>query len=249
MTSAIAVPAASAHAVARVAALSATQAAAVNSAEGAAASLPVPQSKQQIIDQAAAVQPSVDNVMAAATASGNANVVQTLLTQSSDLPGGPAVRLAVLNDSPVYNTSSAPSTIAPPGPVLSPSASAASAHLRTSRAHAAGCWGANNSVSNKNTWGWPFTVADEEITSKGWCGNGSSITWFNGFSTAHHLDFPGYCWYNTNSDDGSWIKFWSWVHGGMWNTLGVGTSYGCIPDKSHAVTIREAANGYWDKSY
>ncbi|MGO9961093.1 MAG: hypothetical protein ACLP50_34815 [Solirubrobacteraceae bacterium] len=195
-----------------------------------------PTNLAQIQSEAAAVQPMVDQLTREATASGNGAAVQELIDNTS-LPGSPAVHEAILHDTPQYNVSSPASTVGPPS--------------STATAGADPCWGADNSVYNRHYWGGIWTAAWVSIVSNGWCGNGTAITWFPGFWGRGYIGV-GYCFSNQSQDDGSWISYWGWVHGGHWAQIGLNVPLiGCetVPGTSGGATMREAANGYYDDSY
>jgi hypothetical protein len=87
--------------------------------------------------------------------------------------------------------------------------------------------------------------------SNGWCGNGTSITSFPGF-WGRSYPAPGYCFTAMSLNNGSWISYWGWVHGGHWANVGLNIPLvGCetLPASGGGATLREAANGYWDKLY
>lgn len=219
--------------------LSASAAAAVNTAETQAAALPAPQTADDVRAQATQIQPAVDQV----NAQGQDAIAQLLKDDGVAIP---AVALAVVNDLPLIpEYSTAPSAPDPPDDPLGTTTTASLAPINTA------CFGANNSVWNGLSVGVGGVGGWVHIISHGWCGNGTKITYFGGFYFQSGLA-PGLCWSKFNTDPGGWITFWSWVHGGVWVTAGAGFKGACVPNivsGSGAATIREAANGHWDRRY
>jgi hypothetical protein len=113
---------------------------------------------------------------------------------------------------------------------------------KTFRAHAAGCW--NPPAWNRFSWGWPGTVAWIQVSINGWCGNGSSITWYGGAS------FPSWTWgpYCITNDQTnfSWDVAWSWLHARHGGSDGISYPWGCAAIDGDKTVVRTAANGYWD---
>jgi hypothetical protein len=75
-------------------------------------------------------------------ASGDGGAIQALIDRT-DLPGSPAVHLAILRDTQQYDVTAPATTIPSPSPSPSPTATAA----------ANPCWGANDSVYTRHYWG------------------------------------------------------------------------------------------------
>lgn len=142
--------------------------------------------------------------------------------------------------------------VAPPNPsaALPPVGSAPTlvqANRASPIAHAASCWGPVKSY-------WVHTiagganVASLTETNPSWCGNGSSISFgFNNWDHQTWSNYP-YCLTNVSNHQG-WDQHPAWAHGGLWGTTGVySLAIVCIPILgSEHVTLRVAANGYWDR--
>lgn len=238
--------------------LTRAQQADVNSVVAKAAARPPVATASQAQRDIAAIQPTVD----AAIAAGGQPVAQYLVQTTTN----PSIAAAVLARYPnAITVTSGAGT----GGVGSQSATATTARSRTARharlprhyhhvsvrrpvaapggplAHAAACWGSADSQWNWTLWGsevgWLYT------RENGWCGNGTSITWYGG------AFFSNWAWgpfcvddWNTNF---SWDIPFSWLHAGSWGSLAYDYGpAGCLfPFNGGHATIRYAANGYWDR--
>jgi hypothetical protein len=239
--------------------LTASQTAEVGSVENWEASLPRATNVAQLTAQRDQIQHTVDAIYQEGVTTHNGNAVNVLIHETT-LPGGPAVHAAFLRHFTGYVTSSAPSSEPAPGPLppTVPEPFARDVARTAPRAYAASdpCWGAHNSVWTR--WNWPTGLfgsnAYISVVSKGWCGNGSSISYFGGAYFKQNAGL-GFCFANQAIEDsGSWIIFWSWTHMGIWQRIGTDTFlFGCIDGGSFGADghahIREAANGYWDLGY
>lgn len=232
-------------------ALTAPQAAAVRAVEAHVSALPTPLSASQLNAQASTVQYDVDQVIASAKASGDGSAVRALIANTSS-PGWEAIHAAIAHDTGSYTLSSATT----PGPyplALDQAVVAGVARVHRALAHAAysGCAGAGGDVWTAYDFGSNglYDLGRTGIISKGWCGNGTSITYFAGFRFNISTGF-GYCYANLNEDSGSWLIFWSWVHGGVWSQMGIGLKGACLPTtQPGSATLREAGNLHWDRYY
>ena len=191
---------------------------ALGKVEHQAAALPDAQTPQTAAQQQAALQPAVD----AAVARGPNTARQLLHTTATTSPAVAADLLRHATPMRVTRTKRA-----------TPGGATASSY----------CWG-----SRYNQYIWQIAgganVAWIYVRANGWCGNGSSITWYGGGTFANWSWGP-YCITNYNTNY-SWDVPWSWIHMGTWGSVGVSYPWGCFGLKSNRVTLRIAANGYWD---
>jgi hypothetical protein len=232
-------------------ALSANEQAAVNSVAAKARTLPLTVSQAVADNDRAAIQPVVD----AALATGGQKVARYLVDTSKD----PNVVAAVINRYPptrVEHTSGTSPFAAPAG---MPGASIARAKHRYHvmrgggvraranpthqlHAHSSGCWG---NVWDQQEW-YEAGAATAWIYDRvnGWCGNGSSITWYGG-PTFSQWTWGVFC-LNDGGKDFSWDRPWSWIHEGFWASYGISYAFGCGTYSSGHAVNRIAANGYYD---
>ena len=80
-----------------------------------------------------------------------------------------------------------------------------------------------------------------------WCGNGSSITSYEG-PRFYAYDYVGNCHVNTSTSF-TWLVAHSWLHMGIWTQYGWGIKGACEVWENLAATARTAANGYYDWRY
>ena len=201
------------------------------------------QTPQEATQQQAALQPAV-----AAVAAAGSTAVTALLNTTGQ--SNPSVAADLAQYLPRVSSRTGGSGPAPAPSAAPAGVSAATAHASRVRkhsspiAHAAGCWGAWTSSNGIGG------AMYESVRQVGWCGNGSSITWM-GEPVQINIHAVGlYCVANFKQDVGSWEVHWSWIHMGIWGTLGVSYPWGCWnAGQDSAATQRIAANGYSDWNY